>query len=241
MYEERVYRDKQQSNDLTTYHIIIDESDLMISSDIKAEETAYSLLENLRKRIRTACLSIAGFEASLVPINKTSDDPIIQHMIDVSTKAGVGPMAAVAGTISEQVVLETISLTDTTQMIAENGGDIFISSKEERKILIYAGDSPFSNKIGIRIPAADMPIGICTSAGTVGHSLSFGNADAVVVISKDTSLADAVATAVGNLVVCKEDIKRGLDFGKSIEGIQGILIIIDDKMGAWGQIEIFQA
>lgn len=239
MYEERLYRAMQQSNDLITYQVIIDESDLMISSDLNAEKTVTHVLENLRIKIKNACQFIEGFEKSLIPISEKSDDPIIQHMIDVSRKVGVGPMAAVAGTISEQVVLKTINLTATKQMIVENGGDIYISSKKERNILIFAGASPFSNKIGIRIPKSYMPVGICTSAGTFGHSLSFGNADAVVVISKDTALADATATAIGNLVVNKEDINKGLAFGKTIEGIQGVLIIIADKMGAWGQIEIF--
>ncbi len=241
MYEERFYRAMQQSDGLITYKVIIDESDLMISSDFNEEKTVKNILEALRTNIEKACQSIDGFEKSLIPLSEKSDDPIIQHMIDVSSKVGVGPMAAVAGTISEQVVKQTINLTSTKQMIVENGGDIYISSKEERKILIFAGSSPFSNKIGIRIPKSGMPVGICTSAGTVGHSLSFGNADAVVVISKDTALADAAATAIGNLVVSKEDINKGLDFGKTIDGIQGVLIIIEDKMGAWGQVEIFQA
>jgi hypothetical protein len=82
-----------------------------------------------------------------------------------------------------------------------------------------------------------MPLGICTSSGTVGHSLSFGRADSVCVTSKSASLADAAATAIGNLVKGEGDVKKALEAGAKIEGVLGIVIIIKDKLGACGAIE----
>ncbi|GAI49814.1 unnamed protein product, partial [marine sediment metagenome] len=65
---------------------------------------------------------------------------------------------------------------------------------------IFAGRSPLSQRIILKIEAKENYIGVCTSSGTVGPSLSFGKADAVTVISDSVLLADAAATAVGNII-----------------------------------------
>jgi len=122
----------------------------------------------------------------------------------------------------------------------ENGGDIFLKSLEKRIIGIYAGKSPLTGKIGLEIDGEDTPLGICTSSGTVGHSLSFGKADAVVALSKSATLADAAATAIGNLILQPDDIPSGIEFAQGIEGLKGLLIIKDDKIGLWGKVKICQ-
>ncbi|MBI5124137.1 MAG: UPF0280 family protein, partial [Candidatus Omnitrophica bacterium] len=81
-------------------------------------------------------------------------------------------------------------------------------------------------------------LGVCTSSGTVSHSLSFGKADAVSIISDNTALADAAATAAGNLVKNKDDIEKGIERARSIEGVKGVLIIAADRMGSWGSIKL---
>jgi ApbE superfamily uncharacterized protein (UPF0280 family) len=125
-------------------------------------------------------------------------------------------------------------------VITENGGDIYLATSRERMIGIYAGTSPLSLKLGIVIPPEDSPMGVCTSSGTVGPSLSFGKADAVCILSKSAALADAAATAVGNVVHEKKDIERGLEKAKEIEGVLGTLIIIGERMGAWGHLRLLQ-
>jgi hypothetical protein len=125
-------------------------------------------------------------------------------------------------------------------VIIENGGDIYLATSKERKIGIYAGDSPLSLKIGIVIGPKENPLGVCTSSGTVGHSLSFGKADAVCILSKSAALADAVATAVGNVVKEKKDIEYGLELAREIEGVLGVLIIVGEKMGVWGNVTLTQ-
>jgi hypothetical protein len=124
------------------------------------------------------------------------------------------------------------------EVIVENGGDIYLASSKERTIGIYAGDSPLSLKIGIAISPGETPLGVCTSSGTVGPSLSFGNANAVCILSKSAALADAAATAVGNVVKGKQDISLGLGRAREIEGVLGTLIVVEEKMGVWGKIKL---
>jgi len=122
----------------------------------------------------------------------------------------------------------------------ENGGDIYLKTLEKRVVGIYAGQSPLTGKIGLEINGEDTPLGICTSSGTVGHSLSYGKADAVVVLSQSATLADAAATAIGNLIKQSSDIPSGIEFARGTEGLKGLLIIKDDKVGLWGEVKICQ-
>jgi len=145
-------------------------------------------------------------------------------------------MASVAGVIAEYVGRRLLPYSD--EVIIENGGDIFVKKNSAVTVAVFAGKSPLSLKIGLRIDPCGLPIALCTSSGTVGHSLSFGKADAVCVISRSCALADAAATSVGNQVKSKHDIENALEFGKSIPGVTGLLIIIGDKLGAWGDLEI---
>ena len=124
------------------------------------------------------------------------------------------------------------------KIIVENGGDIYLKTLKKRVIGIYAGKSPLTGRIGLEINGAATPLGICTSSGTVGHSLSYGKVDAVVVLSQSATLADAAATAIGNLIVQPSDIPSGIEFAKGIEGLKGLLIIKDAKVGLWGEVKV---
>ena len=222
---------------LTHFTVLDRESDLHISAKINLEKEAKKYLNRYRNDIKSYGDKDTKFYKSLLPMRVSSKaTDIVKHMARAARLAKVGPMAAVAGALSQYVGLELLKYTN--EIIIENGGDIFIKTDIKRKILIYAGKSPFSEKIALSISPEYTPLGICTSAGTLGHSLSFGRADAVVVLSKDTLLADATATAVGNIVKEAHDINKGIEYGTAIKGIEGILIVIGDRMGAWGRIEL---
>lgn len=157
-------------------------------------------------------------------------------MIMAALAANVGPMASVAGVISEYVANDLLKMSQN--VVVENGGDIFLKTLKEARVGIFAGNSPLTYKINLLLKPAKMPLGVCTSSGTVGHSLSFGKADAVCVVSKSSTVADAAATAIGNLVKGKADIRTALEKGIKIEGVLGALIIIGEQFGVIGDIEL---
>lgn len=237
MYEERLYRNLFKGINLEFFDVCKFETDLRIGAKKNLYSEAMELIEGFREQLETYIDANPLFLSSLEPVDPQPGAPkIVKQMCHASRKASVGPMAAVAGAISELVGLELLKHTD--EVIVENGGDIFIKTNLTRKVGIYAGNSPLSEKIAIEIEARKTPMGICTSSGTVGHSLSYGKADAAMIIARDTFLADAVATATGNRVKTAEDIEAGLDFASRIEGIDGALIIVRDKMGIWGDIKL---
>jgi len=160
-------------------------------------------------------------------------------MSNAATIAGVGPMAAVAGAIAEAVGKDLLAYSP--EIIVENGGDIFIKSLKKRYIGIYAGSSPFTGKIALEIEAENSPLGICTSSGTVGPSLSLGAADAVITLAPSAALADAAATAIGNRIMAVTDIDKEIEQGGSNYGLMGLVIIKDDRIGLWGRVKLVQS
>jgi ApbE superfamily uncharacterized protein (UPF0280 family) len=157
-------------------------------------------------------------------------------MINAGAKAGVGPMAAVAGAIAETVGLGLLDLTD--QVIVENGGDVFIKTNTPVTVGIFAGRSPLSMQVGLQLNCEKKPTAACTSSGTLGHSLSLGKADAVCVVADSCALADAAATSIGNLIQSEADINAAMAAGRRIPEISGMVIISGEKIGAWGDLEI---
>jgi ApbE superfamily uncharacterized protein (UPF0280 family) len=237
MYEERAYRNLFKGMNLTFFDVMLYETDLRIGAERNLHDEAYQIVAEYRNELEEYIKIHPEFLTSLEPIRPEGNPPyIIKKMCEAAQKAGVGPMAAVAGAISELV--GTRLLEYSKEVIVENGGDIFIKTGIVRKVGIFAGSSPLSEKIALNITPEQTPLGICTSSGTIGHSLSFGKADAAVIISKDTFLADAVATATGNMVKSAADIEKGLEFASGIEGVQGALVIVGDKMGVWGNVKL---
>jgi ApbE superfamily uncharacterized protein (UPF0280 family) len=162
-------------------------------------------------------------------------------MLKAGLEAQVGPMAAVAGAIARYVG-EGLLGAGFREVIVENGGDLFLNRSESCTVAIFAGQSPLSYNIGIRIKGEHMPCGVCTSSGTVGHSLSFGDADSVTVVADSVALADAAATRLGNEVGRGRGSKTGVNMAlaqaKTIQGLRGVVIICDEVMGAIGDVEI---
>jgi ApbE superfamily uncharacterized protein (UPF0280 family) len=236
VYEPRTYRHWVKDKGLVGFNVVVKETDLYIraSSDLKRQ--AQKLVVKYRKQLESYIERHPKFLNSMEPLAVTDAPRIVTAMAEAAEKAKVGPMAAVAGAIAEFVGKEL--LESSPEVIVENGGDIFLKSLKDRTIGIYAGNSPLSGKVGLEIKGKDTPLGVCTSSGTVGHSLSLGKADAVIVLSKSTALADAAATAIGNVIKSVDDIPRGIERAISIKGLSGVIIIKDDRIGFWGKVEI---
>jgi uncharacterized protein len=236
-YEKRIYRSLINKDNLISYRVKIAESDLFISSDSNLSKLAEKSLTQHRYSLESYINNHPNFRTSLLPLPDDHLAPsIVRDMIAKSKVCGVGPMASVAGAVSEFVGNDLLDSTDS--LIIENGGDIFLLSRRNLTVAVYAGESTLSYKVNLIIKPEETPLGICTSSATVGPSLSFGKADAVCVISKSAILADAAASAIGNRVKDKKDIKPALDCGIKIPGVQGIVIIIGSDMGAIGNIEL---
>ncbi|MBA7697186.1 hypothetical protein ES703_105846 [subsurface metagenome] len=239
MYEPRTYRHWIKGKDLISFNVVVKETDLYIRASSNLKRKAHKLVLKYRDILERYIERHPSFVTSLEPLPVSDDAPhIVKSMSEAAARVGIGPMASVAGAIAEFVGNELLAFSP--EIIIENGGDIYLKSQSKRIVGIYAGKSPLTGKIGLEIKGQDTPLGICTSSGTVGHSLSQGKADAIIVLSKSATLADAAATAIGNLIVQLSDIPGGIEFAKGIDGLKGVIIIKDDKVGLWGKVKICQ-
>jgi len=241
-YVERDYRQSVSGDGLTSTRVCVGETDLHILADRDVQEAAHELIVRYRLQLEAHIARNPLFLSSLVPLPLAAvAPPIIREMLQAGIDAGVGPMAAVAGAVARYVGMGLLA-GGVTEIIVENGGDVFLHRHKDCTVAIFAGQSPLSNNVGIRLRRENMPCGVCTSSGTIGHSLSFGDADSVTVVADSVALADAVATRLGNEVGRgrggKDGVNRALECARSFPAIRGVVVICNEVMGAAGDVEL---
>ena len=239
-YTERSYRSRFSDDGRRWFCVKFLESDLWIGVDsgsyrASMEDEVYGFLVDLRRHMDAYLLMDPQYKSALTPYDAGLEAPgIMKEMSRVSHKTGIGPMSAVAGAVAKHVA----NYLGTKEVIVENGGDIYASVAEDMDISVFAGQSPLSEKVGLHIPAAAFPCGICTSSGTVGPSLSLGRADAMLIICKDVLLADSYATAFANRIQTVNDLQPVIDRIQNTPDILGALAIKSDRLAVAGQYEL---
>lgn len=234
-YQERFYRRLFDSK-LVPCNVKIEESDLFILAEKDVSRQAEDELKKQRLLLKQYIRNFPDFYLSFCPLACDESAPeIVKIMCEASFLCNVGPMATVAGAISEMVGKQLLEISQ--QLIIENGGDIFLMTKEERIIAIFAGNSPLSLKVGIKLKPRSHPFGVATSSASVGHSTSFGVADSVTVVCPTSTLADGLATYMCNCT-------QNCDFSnlkKEIEKfpfLEGMVAIKGDRLFVWGDLEL---
>lgn len=243
-YEQRFYRNKFNTTRFNGFQIKYLETDLWIGTDPESfksemQEVALAAIKELRQKLDNYIKTEPEFAKTLKPFQPKEAAPAeAKQMALAAGKAGIGPMASVAGLFAQEAGKAISQNFSVKELVIENGGDIFAQLKNELVLSVFAGDSPLSEKIGLKITPDASPLGICTSAGTIGPSLSFGKADAVMVVAKDVLVADAFATAFGNKIKSPANVEKVINEANIHPEILSLLIICEDKAGVWGEFEI---
>ena len=222
----------------------------MFKEAFQVKETQCIIIADKEQGIKTAVASLARnrktleeyakpnplFLYTLEPVVAPAKPLVARLMAEAAEKANVGPMAAVAGVLADLAVKDMIA-DGCRVAVVENGGEVSAVSDRPVDVALAAGDTPLSKRFGFRL--TEFPIGVATSSGRFSHALSFGDAEAATVFCRDAGLADAAATAVGNVVKgedCEAAVQRGIDKALSIEGVEGVLIIYKGFTGTAGKI-----
>jgi ApbE superfamily uncharacterized protein (UPF0280 family) len=235
--DRELYRSRIAAPDLVRAHVVVKETDLLVLSDTDIGALVREIVITQRDRLERFIERNPLFRDSLEPLVVAATAPrIVRAMAQAGDAAGVGPMAAVAGAVCEAVAA---GLGERVRdLILENGGDLYVASTRERIVGVFAGSAAHGQAIGLRVAAEQTPIGICTSSGRIGHSLSFGDCAAATVLARSCALADAAATAVGNRVRGAHGIREGLAAARAIPGVLGAVVLRDGELGAWGAVDI---
>jgi len=213
------------------------ESNCTIIADREAGiETAILSIQNnlalLEEHIRQNPIFLHSFE----PVRFEDGPEVARLMVEASEMTGVGPMAAVAGVLADLAVKDMMAVGCRVAVV-ENGGEVYAFSNQPIDIAFVAGDEPLSREMGFRLK--QFPVGIATSSGRFSHAFSFGDADAVTIFAVNAGLADAVATAVANVIIgddITKVIKHGMEKALSINGVSGVFILYHGIVGKAGQV-----
>ena len=230
------YRALQRAGDLSYFRVSVDETDLSIGAKRDMSREALAAVLEARSQVLAQIADRPRFRTSLEPLRPHgTESPLIRQMLEAGILAKVGPMAAVAGAIAEHVGRALAK--ESREVVVENGGDVFLLGVKKRSVAVMAGGSPLSGLLAVVVEPAG-GCGICTSSGTVGHSLSLGRADAAMVIAGNCALADAAATRLGNLVQTPDALDGPLEEICAIPGVEGALVIAGDRVGIKGRIRL---
>lgn len=235
-FAEREYREEAAPEGLVSFQVTVEQTDLWIAAGKDLSGLARRSVQKHRTALEEYISGHPDFPGSLTPLKIDTDvGGIVREMMEAGIRVNIGPMSAVAGAIAEAVARDLVPRSST--VIVENGGDLYMVGDEDRVISVWAGTSSLTGKLGMKVCPGD-GLAVCTSSGTVGPSLSFGKADAAVVLSASGALADAAATDLGNRVRAREDIEQALEHTAAIGGILGALVVMGDAMGAVGELEL---
>ncbi|WP_455363975.1 UPF0280 family protein [[Eubacterium] cellulosolvens] len=210
---------------------------LIISDKTHAIQESIECIKKTRIELKEYLQRHPPFYYSLNPVEIPKNSPsIIKKMAHAAFKADVGPMAAVAGALID-IAFEQMKKTGAKTAVIENGGEVIAESTQPVYAGIYAGPSPLSGKLAIKL--TQFPIGVATSSASVSEALTFGLADAATILAENAALADAAATVACNMVQgddCRKSVKKGLSVAGKIEGVIGAIIIRGNYIGSIGDI-----
>lgn len=218
----------------------MNQTHIRLTCDLESHDLK-SYIYSIRKDLEAYILRNPDFSLTLEPLHTVDEDVplIVRKMHESSLKSDVGPMACVAGTISE-MSLDYLIENGSSYSIVENGGDIALVNDEKLLCGIYSNNSVLGNEIAFEIKPRRKPLGICTSSGKIGHSISFGEADSVCVIADSASVADGLATRIANHVNgedSEDKVSNALECCENYrEFFDGVLIISQEHIGTVGRL-----
>ena len=213
----------------------IEETAATIAADREFLASAVEAIRSTRSQIERQIRQDRFFLTTLEPYDpEPSSQRIIRRMCAASAAAGVGPMATIAGVIAQEA-LEAMVSNGCRHGWVDNGGDIALITERPATLEIFS-DPESRNACALELEPTDEIIGVCTSSGTLGHSVSFGNADVALAIADDAVLADALATAIGNAVTDKKSLSTCFDKFKSMDGFRAGLAMIEGSISMHGKV-----
>jgi len=222
-------------SEFVTAKLEIGETAATIGAERVYVEAAVDAIKAAREEIERLVRKDRFFLTTMEPYDPSpKSGGVVRRMCEAARAAGVGPMATVAGAIAQEA-LEAMLSQGCRHAWVDNGGDIAVMV--ERPVTIEVFHDPASaNAFALELENTGKPLGICSSSGTLGHSISFGNADTVVAVARDAVLADALATAIGNNVSGPGSLKGCFEPFTGIRGFHGGIAMAGGEVAIHGDI-----
>jgi len=222
-------------SEFVTSRIEIQETAATIAAERRFIARAVDAMKAARRDIERQIRKDRFFLTTLEPYDsELCTSETTARMCAAAKLAGVGPMATVAGAIA-QAALDAMASEGCTHAWVDNGGDIALVL--ESPITLEVFTTPGSSKaFAFDLRTTGRKMGICSSSGRLGHSISFGDSDVAVAIADDAVVADAFATALGNEVKDRESLGRCFDTLNNTKSVIGGLVMMDGEVAIYGTV-----
>lgn len=221
-------------------HFVVEESDCTVVTNYEpAIKKAMTQLVQDRAILKFFVKNNPVWQNSFVPMHTKDPAPIIELMEESAEICDVGPMAAVAGALADRMQMVMLENKHVQVAVVEDGGEIAINSAEDIVIALYVLSNSLKAKLGFKFAGGSTAVGLGTSSGQFGHSISLGEADTATIFAKNAALADAAATKICNAVKGEDhekSILKGLDLADKIDGLYGVFITRGKFIGKKGKI-----
>ena len=199
-----------------------------------AEESRAAAL-SFWEQLQSYALRNPQFRQSKRPLHEIAADapPIVREMVDASSKAGVGPMFTFRGAVTDQV--GRFLAGSLSEVTVACDGDYFIQTKKRMKLAVKRhGGEP----IAVAVEASREGVGVST---TLGRGRGGGGPDGLAVLATSCMLADAAAAGVQALLPKSDGFKLALQYLQQVPGVRGGVVVVGDRIGVAGGVEIAQS
>ncbi|MDR3206570.1 MAG: UPF0280 family protein [Candidatus Methanoplasma sp.] len=215
-------------------HFEVKETAVAICSEERYIRIAEEAIFEARRAVELKIVQDPFFGITYDPYPPSKDEhPLVAGMCRASVSAGVGPMAAVAGAISEYAV-SAMASNGAEYAVVDNGGDIAFLNDRPLRVGLFAGSG--SPHVCAVVEPSDRIRGICSSSGEIGPSVSFGRSRICTVMCGDAALADACATLFGNLVTGEDAVGPASERVCGIPGVVWCLTFCGDAVASCGRL-----
>lgn len=244
LFEPRTYRNSFSNERFHSFVIRHQTADLWIGVDPAAfqnemADVALAILKSILDELEAYGTANPIFKKSLKPCSVEEDAPAtIRQLAAAGEKAGVGPMAAVGGLLSETVGRELLENFSLGELVVENGGKLFVKLQNPLVLSIFAGESPLSGMGGMEILPEQTPLGIGTFTQADRSPMEYGKADAVMIACKEAALSDALTTGFANRIKKPADVENVLNRTEIVPEILAAVLVCGDQIGVRGEFEL---
>jgi uncharacterized protein len=221
----RLWKRRARTFDIQVQDVVLH---ITASTDLDEESRAAAL--SFWEQLQAYALRNPEIRTSKRPLALPDDAPaIVREMAQVGRAAGVGPMYSFQGALADHV--GRFLARSAAEVTVSCGGDYFILGKKRQKLTVLR--RPDGATIAVVVPPRQGGVGISTNLGR-GRA----HMDGLAVLASSCMLADAAAAGVQAILAKRDGFSLALDYLKKIPNMFGAVVILGERIGMAGGVEI---
>jgi ApbE superfamily uncharacterized protein (UPF0280 family) len=213
-----------------TFDIQVQDLVLHISAGTDFNEESRAAALSFWEQLQAYALRNPEIRTSKRPIDVPKDAPaIVREMVRSARTAGVGPIFSFQGAVTDYV--GRFLAEQSHELTVSCGGDYFIVARKRQKLTVLR--KPGGESIAVVVQPLRDGVGISTTVGRGRATL-----DGLAVLASSCMLADAAAAGVQAILPKDDGFRLALGYLKRVPGVHGGLVVLGERIGVAGNVEI---